>query len=713
MCSGFDMIARIAVLSLLLTGSIPAQVLLQFPSNLVWPGVTYSSVVPLASSGRLLVGTRSTTSAFGVARHAIEIDAIGTAAYTGGAVLGGNGDDTPAAAAVDPKGNIWIVGSTTSDDFNLVNPIVSQKVPYQTSGFVIETDPTGAKLLFATYLGGDQAGSSFLRSYASQIVFDASGNAYVAGATDEAGFPVTPGAFQTKGGGADWLNSTPYYAFLTKISPAGKLLYGTLLGAGNADCSSGSSCIAWGTFAYVNGMAVDSNGSVTLSGITNVTDFPTTAGTPQQSCNCRYPYGSGFVTRLSPDASKVLWSTYVSFLGATTYLGMAQDSQGNVHLFGEYGPYSGYQYSNALVDVFGLFVAELSADGSQLTGATDLGQSRDVAAHGIALDWAGNEYVTGTSSSAQFPTFLGVPNFGADFVLKLNASPSQAQSLVRLPTGTIGGPPAFDGGGNLLLVSNQNAVLQLPPQSVTTTPGVIGFANAASFAGNLGLYPGALVSLFGFDLAPAAQSAAPGASGNFPTTLGGVQVLMNGTPAPLLYVGPNQINLQVPFEIGRSSTLSPQISVQVILPSGTLAMQFAESQSLGVFTDGGGLYAAALNQDGTVNSAANPAAPGSMVTLFGTGADWLSTLADGEPASAATPLSQELFQIRALVRALVGDDVGTDILYAGAAPGMIDGVFQLNVQLPFWVKNPVSLTLGSATAFAANIVSNRVLIYIR
>jgi uncharacterized protein (TIGR03437 family) len=707
------MLLKIAILSLLLVGSIPAQVQLQFPSALIDPEVKYSIIVPLAGGGRLLVGTRAATSLFGTARQAFELDAIGTAAFTGGARLGGNGDDKPAAAAIDPQGNIWIVGSTTSDDFNLVNPIVSRKAPYRAAGFVAEIDPTGSQLLFATYLCGEQPGVSFTTishsSYASQIVFDASGNAYVAGATDETDFPVTPGAFQTKGGGVDEFGNTLYYGFVVKISSAGRLLYGTFLGGNWGDCSGGSSCIAKeSTYAYVNGMAVDPSGSVTLSGITNATNFPVTASAPQQSCNCSYPYGSGFVTRLSPDASKVLWSTYVSFVGATTYLGMAQDSQGNLDLFGEYAPYTGMMDSFASVGAHSLFVAEFSADGSPLTAAMDLDQLSDAAAHGIALDSAGNEYLTGTSSSA-FPTFPDVPNLGADFVLRLSAASSKAQSLVRLPTGTISGPPVFDGSGNLLLVSAQNAVLQLPAELATTTPGVVGFANAASFAWNLGLYPGALVSLFGFDLAPAAQSAAPGASGNFPTTLGGVQVLMNGFPSPLLYVGPNQINLQVPFEIGQTNEYSPQIQVQVILPSGTLAMQFAESESLGLFTDGGGLYAAALNQDGTVNSAANPATAGSVVSLFGTGAIWPSALADGALAAAATPVSQELFQIEALV----GNGVGTNILYAGAAPGLIDGVFQLNVQLPVWVTNPVLLTLSSVIPFGAEIASNGVQLYIR
>jgi uncharacterized protein (TIGR03437 family) len=704
------MFMRIALFSVLAV-PIPAQVQLQFPSGFAGQGVTYSSVLPMPSGDLLLVGTQTATSVFGTERQAIALAALGTASFQDGnlPVLGGSGDDQPSAAAIDPQGNIWIVGSTNSDDFNLVNPIVSQKVPYHTAAFVIELDPTGTQLLFATYLCGHQSAYPYSSS-ADQIVFDASGNAYVTGATDELDFPVTEGAFQTKGGGADGIGNTFFTRFIAKISPAGKLIYSTLLGGSYGDCSGGSSCIPnESTYTSVNGLAVDASGSVTVSGITNTTNFPVTTGAPQNSCGCAYPFASGFVTRLSPDGSKLVWSTYVSFLGATLYLGMAEDSQGDVNLFGEYASYTGTLMSHASISTPGLFAAKLSSDGTKQIYSTDLGQSPDATAHGITLDSAGNAYLTGTSSSAQFPSMPAVPNLGADFVLRLDASSSQPQSLVRLPTGTLNGPPVFDASGNLLLVSGQIAVLQLPSDFAVSAPAVVGFGNAASFAVNLGLYPGALVSLFGFDLAPVAQSAVLNASGKFPTSLGGVQVVVNGTSAPLLYVGPNQINLQVPFELGQYFGNTP-VPMQVMLPSGTLAMQFAQSQSMGLFMSGGGPSAAALNQDRTVNSFANPALAGSIVTLFGTGVSWPSGLTDGALAVGAAPLSQVVNQLQVVD----ASGVEASILYAGAAPGLIDGVFQLNVQVPVGETNPVFLTLKSgATPSGSNIESNRVRIYIQ
>ena len=684
-----------------------AQVQLQFPLSAP-SGATYSSVLPSVNGEPLLVGTQQVFSPYGAPRLAILLTAIGATSFQSGIppenlpVLGGSGNDQPAAAALDPQGNIWIVGSTNSDDFNLANPIVSQKVPYRTAGFVIELDPTGTNLLLATYLCGHQPAGYYanasLASGASQIIFDGGGNAYVTGVTDEPDFPVTSGAL-TGAPGADGFGSTYSYSFITKISPAGKLIYSALLGSNGSSCVGGSSCIGrTTTFTAVNGLAVDSSGDVTLSGATNSTGFPVTAGAVQQGCGCTYPYAAGFVARLSPDASKLLWSTYagnISF-GAIAYLGMAEDAQGDVDLFGQYAPYGPTLGNFTQLLTPGIFAAKISSDGSQQIYSTDLGQSPDAAAHGIALDAAGNEYLTGTSSSAQFPSLPNVPNAGADFVLQLDASGTQAQGLIRLPAGTVNGPPVFDASGNLLLVAAQTAVLQLPAGLAVSAPALVGFSNAASFALETGLLPGALVSLFGFGFPAAGQVAALDASGKFPSSLEGVQVLMNGVAAPLLYVGPNQINLQVPFEV------QPPLKLQVMLPSGTLTAMFPLSQALGLFTSGGG-WAAALNQDGTVNSASNPAPPGSIVSLFGTGVPWPSGLTDGALASGAAQLSQGTndFQV------LDGNGIEASILYMGAAPGLIDGVFQLNVQLPIGElsANP-TLTLK-----AEGVSSNPVQVY--
>jgi len=143
----------------------------------------------------------------------------------------------------------------------------------------------------------------------------------------------------------------------------------------------------------------------------------------------------------------------------------------------------------------------------------------------------------------------------------------------------------------------------------------------------------------------------------------GVQVLIGGLPAPVLYSGSNQINIQVPFKTS---------GYQVALPSANIVLQPPFRQSLGIFTNDG-VHAAALNQDGTINSASNPAPVGSIVSIFGTGADWPSGMQDG--ATAAAPLALDGFV------AFYDPYNQLAVLYAGAAPGLIDGVFQMNLRV--------------------------------
>jgi uncharacterized protein (TIGR03437 family) len=223
----------------------------------------------------------------------------------------------------------------------------------------------------------------------------------------------------------------------------------------------------------------------------------------------------------------------------------------------------------------------------------------------------------------------------------------------------------------------------LPPNYAFTTPAIVAFANAASFALNTGLAAGELVSIFGFDLDGSPQKA---------------QVQIGGLPAPVLYSGPNQINVQVPFGI----SLNGPVQVQVVLPSGSVSLDSVPvAPSLGIFTTDG-VHAAALNQDGIFNTASNPAAAGTIVSFFGTGAFWDSTTQDGTVAASAVPLNQAQNQFE------VVDSRGTpaNILYAGSAAGMINGVFQVNVQLPPGAVPPLTLTGRSGA-------SNMVQIYLQ
>jgi uncharacterized protein (TIGR03437 family) len=642
---------------------------------------TYTRVVQLPNNDQLLVGTWSYTSPNPVNLQ-IAVGAVGPASF-GFSWGGDHGNDVPNAAAIDPAGNIWIVGNSDADDFNLVNPIVSQKVPYRTAGFVLEIDPKAGKVVFATYLCGQQHSSPSVptllyRTEATAIAIDSAGNVYVGGSTDEPDLPTTPGAYLTKGGGADSFSNTFFYSYAVKISPAGKLIYGTFLGTGTSACQGGSACIGReSTGADVESLAVDGTGALAVAGVKN------------GAVNV----GSGYVLRLAPDGSQVRWSSAVgTSFGSIYTLSMAQDSSGNIDLFGKYAPVKPYAGPNVppLVGTPGLFAAKLSSDGSTMIYATDLGQSTDANAAGIALDSSGNAYLTGTSSSSQFPALAGVPNLGSDFVLRLDSSGSKAQALFRFPSGVVSAPPAFDLTGRLLLLGPTGSLLAVPSSYAFDTPAIVGYANAASYLMNAGFAPGELISLFGFDLDGSTQD---------------VQVMIGGSPATVLYAGPTQINIQAPLQFSQS--YNPQL--QVVLPSRTLTLGAVSSvPSPGLLTMDG-VHAAAFNQDGSVNSASNPAEKGSIVSLFGTGVPAPACGQNGIVATGAVALNQEANKLE------VFDSLATplSILYAGAAPGLVCGLVQINVQLTSSVAVPLTLrTTGNGT-FGQSLASNGVEVYLK
>jgi uncharacterized protein (TIGR03437 family) len=530
----------------------------------------------------------------------------------------------------------------------LLNPIFSNKVPYRSTAFVVEFDSTGNNLRFATFLGGALSGPSyvFARTVARVIAIDNSGDVYVGGSTDEQDFP-TRGGFNGCHPSIGIYGDTSECSFVAKISSTGKLVYSTLVTSGGGCSSSGSGCIgnnsAYGT---VDSIAVDATGAVTIGGALG--------GPYNATIKASFP-GDGYVCRIAQDGSKPLWTA--TYAKANKIL-LALDPTGDVDLFGQYVPLLS-SYPTLVLGPPVLFMAQLKPDGSGFNYSKDLGQWADVSASGMLVDKQGNVFLAGTSSSPQFPqTGSGLPNLGSDFVIKIDQSGLPIQPTLRLPHGAITAAPVFSSDGSLMLLGAGGSLLTVPSDYYGLgPPAIVAFANSASYALNTGVFPGALLTLYGF---------------NFPTGAPGLQVQVSGRPAPILYAGPNQINLQVPFLLpSRPQTFG------VTLSPGDVSIQVSSSESLGIFTNDG-LQAAALNQDGTLNSQSNPANAGSVVSLFGTGAVWPDDTKEGIAPTAPMQLYPDLnqFQVHNIYQTPLA------VLYAGTAPGLINGVFQLNVLLP-------------------------------
>jgi uncharacterized protein (TIGR03437 family) len=213
--------------------------------------------------------------------------------------------------------------------------------------------------------------------------------------------------------------------------------------------------------------------------------------------------------------------------------------------------------------------------------------------------------------------------------------------------------------------------------------------NAATFQSGIPVAPGGLVALFGEGFA---DSSATAEEASFPLSLAGREIVINDEiVAPLQFIGPNQANLQIPSSapVG-AARIAVRVAETGELIAGSSTVFAAVSPGLFTTARNGRGQAAALNQDGRINSPANPAVRGSVVTLFGTGQGQVSPPArDGFPAP-PSPLSYTVTVPTADGRVCVASQpsmcvaVGNafgDVQFSGLAPGLV-GVWQINVRIP-------------------------------
>ncbi len=211
--------------------------------------------------------------------------------------------------------------------------------------------------------------------------------------------------------------------------------------------------------------------------------------------------------------------------------------------------------------------------------------------------------------------------------------------------------------------------------------------------------PGEIVALNGFGIGPPIFTPARvDAQGTYGTLLAGTRVLFNGIPAPLLYAWERQVSAIVPYGIS-GTTAGIQIELQGVM-SEPIAVSIAPSAP-GLFTldsSGTGL-AAALNEDGSLNTASKPAKPGSIVSFYATGEGQSSPFGlDGKLVT--TPLPKPLLQVEVTL-----NGQPAEVLYAGGAPSLVAGLMQINARVPQYDPNvgltismPVSVTIGTASS---------------
>lgn len=323
-----------------------------------------------------------------------KFNATGTALVYSTYLGGSSFDGGAKGIAVDAAGDAYVVGNTSSPDFPVTSGAFQTTCGDCANGasFVTKLSATGSALVYSTFVGGSTS------EFAEGIALDQAGDAYITGATASADFPTTPGAFQTACPNCAHGGS----AFISKLNPSGSALsYSTFLGGAAATV---------GDLAF--GIALDASNDAYVTGFTSSSDFPTTPGALATTCpSVGSACGSGFVTKLNPTGSGLVYST---FLGgatggpyATFPASVAVDGLGQAYVVG------GTQSTDFPVTRTAFertappgttdgFLTELDGSGSALLYSTYIGGNGQTIPRSVAVRSKGEVVVAGLVTSTTF-----------------------------------------------------------------------------------------------------------------------------------------------------------------------------------------------------------------------------------------------------------------------------------------------------------------------
>lgn len=593
--------------------------------------------------------------------------------------LGGSGEEEGMAIAVDPAGDAWVVGYTDSSDFPVTANALQKKnaggtnsisahtlPPFTGDAFVAGVNATGTALLYSSYFGGTGPDGAI------RVVVDKLGNVYFAGHTESTDLPNTPGS--------------PGPAFVAKLNPGGPtMVYSTYFESSFYD------------------MTADAAGGVYLTG-----GGKTVVATPGafQMSSAGSP---AFIVKLKPDGSRA----YATLLGGSVDeagYSIAVDAAGAAWVAGHTDSPDFPVTMPPTETTNQAFVAHLSPDGSALLLA--FVTPVDTNARSLLLDPSGDIYVSGTGGAVPLtpdalektvcsPTYLGLGSFGAAALI---TKWSPQGTLLYASYSREGQPLGIDSAGRLYpgelseVPDEQpmaNDLFRWDPQAGQRQSGFACASNGASFYA-AHYAPGEVISLWGDRLGPDQPARMQlDASGKVSTLIGNTRVLFNGIPAPMLYADANQINVVVPWGLvtgnlvlGKSVTVTveycgvPSIPVQeysLAADPGIFMLQPSLPPSEGVI----------FNEDHSLNTAANPAARGSVITFYATGLGPLTPQAqDGQ----IIPDSSHVLQ-QPLTVLFPGPNgpAAAQLISAGNTSGLVAGVIQIQVRLPDTLPGSVTL----------------------
>ena len=478
------------------------------------------------------------------------------------------------------------------------------------------------------------------------------------------------------------------HAFVTKLDAAGSVTWATLVTGSGGD--------------QPNAIALDTVGNAYLAGTTVSPDFP--FANPLQEDAAPLGANLRFVSKIAADGSRLLYSTYLGGGFNEAVYAVAVDKPGNAYVAG----------MTNQPDYQGPFVARLDPSGRSLAWTTGL-PGNEWGPFALALDASGHTWLSGFTTNPDFPliaplqpTLTGntpfLVRFGengaVDFSTYVGGSFAAVSSLAATPGGSVwlAGKADFNllpGGSGGLFARVDLQPLDTPQPGVPLVRAV--YNSAGYLLGDM-VSPGEIVTLFGAELAPAAEAA-----GGFPLpqTLEGAAVTVAGVAAPLLYVSAGQINLQIPYDVPagdaklivtRGTGSSVERSLRVVAATPGIYMLGADARSL---------PAVVHSADYSLVTQDNPAHSGEYLVIFCTG------LGATNPPFAAGAAASGLAFTQTSVSVLPFLP-GRGVTYAGLAPGFA-GLYQVNFRLADH-ESPGEMPLS---LMVAGQFSNMVRIYVK
>jgi uncharacterized protein (TIGR03437 family) len=678
----------ILAVSMIARAAAPVTTLANFPNSMVY-------AVQTDAAGNIYVAGFQGNFAKAVPLVA-KLSPTGRTLYS--TTLAGSNFGIAWAIAVDSSGAAYVFGNTNSPDFPVTPGALQTTMQGSSQGFVAKLDPAG-KIVYSTFVGGATNVTPGLTSAPGldSILVDSAGDVIITG---QAGtnsilppFPPAPAPTVSSSG-----------SFVLKLDPAGAKILGAIGGIGGMIAMDGGGNI------YVTGLQYGSQPtpvSVTPNAFQN--EPLNVCGLLGAFFTCGYQY----VAKLNPALNQILYATYVSGKYGATPAAISVDARGDAFVVGTtnspdypttpnaYEPLYIASAAPAVSCFFILHCVNLPPASGYLTEVNPTGTGLIYSSYfsgtqrdsiNFAAFTPNAIYVSGSAGSADFPGFAGYPQqcLPQTYETRLSTDATEIGPS-RITPGKV---LAYDTFAGTLIASSGSDVITVDPNA-TQTP-IACILDSADLKPVTAIAPGELLSLFG---AFSSGSPATPQTGQFPTSLDGVTIDVNGLPSPLLYIAAEQINFQAPSGIAGGaqanikftsalSNLSDSLTLPIVASNPTAFLNTATpSPALATCTaqssaSVNGLLPLAFNSDGSVNTCLNPAVTGSTVSLFLNGLGVTSAPVVTSPA----PLT---------------------VAAVSALPGAIPSAWQVSLQMPTGQAAggvQVSLTAGGVPIRDASLI---------